>query len=68
LQAPTQHTGGLALVWAAKIGPRVQSFARGLIYLFLAITAVRAATGVNASSQAQRQQLWTAKAMQHTGG
>jgi hypothetical protein len=46
----------------------VQSFARGLIYLFLAITAVRAATGVNASSQAQRQQLWTAKAMQHTGG
>jgi hypothetical protein len=51
-----------------KVGPRLQSFARGLIYLFFAITAVRVAIGANAGSQAQRQELWTAKAMQHTGG
>jgi hypothetical protein len=51
-----------------KIGPRLKSFARGLIYLFFAITAVRVAIGANAGSQAQRQELWTAKVMQHTGG
>ena len=51
-----------------KVGPRLQSFARGLIYLFFAITAVRVAIGANAGSQAQRQELWTAKAMQHAGG
>ena len=51
-----------------KVGPRLQSFARGLIYLFFAITAVRVAIGANSGSQAQRQELWTAKAMQHTGG
>jgi hypothetical protein len=51
-----------------KVGPRLQSLARGLIYLFFSITAVRVATGSNSGSQAQRQELWTAKAMQHTGG
>jgi Domain of Unknown Function (DUF1206). len=51
-----------------KLGPRLKSFARGLIYLFFAITAVRVAIGANAGSQSQRQELWTAKAMQHAGG
>lgn len=51
-----------------KIGPRLQACASGLIYLFFAFTAVRLAVGANAGSQAQRQQTWTGKIMQHTGG
>ena len=65
MQALTQHTGGMALVWlitvgligyalwrfseaafgvaseGARLGRDCESFARELIYLFLAITAVR---------------------------
>ena len=51
-----------------KIGPRLQALASGLIYLFLAFTAVRVAVGANAGSQAERQQEWTGKVMQHSGG
>jgi type IV secretory pathway VirB2 component (pilin) len=51
-----------------KTGPRLQSLARGLSYLFLAISAVKVAAHAGAGSQAGQQELWTAKAMQHTGG
>jgi hypothetical protein len=51
-----------------KAGPRVQSFARGLIYLFFAVSAVKVAADAGAGSQAGQQELWTAKALQHTGG
>jgi Domain of Unknown Function (DUF1206) len=51
-----------------KAGPRLQSLARGLIYLFLAVSAVKVAANAGAGSQAGQQELWTAKAMQHTGG
>jgi hypothetical protein len=51
-----------------KAGPRVRSFARGLIYLFFAISAVKVAANAGAGSQAGQQELWSAKAMQHTGG
>jgi hypothetical protein len=51
-----------------KAGPRLQSLARGLIYLFFAVSAVKVAANAGAGSQAGQQELWTAKAMQHTGG
>lgn len=51
-----------------KAGPRIQSLVRGLIYLFFAISAVKVASDAGAGSQAGQQELWTAKAMQHTGG
>lgn len=51
-----------------KTGPRLQSLVRGLIYLLLAISAVKVAAHAGAGSQAGQQELWTAKAMQHTGG
>lgn len=51
-----------------KTGPRVQSFARGLIYLFFAISAVKVAANSGAGSQSGQQELLTAKALQHTGG
>jgi hypothetical protein len=52
----------------SKKGPRVQSFVRGLIYLFFAISAVKVAAQAGAGSQAGQQELFTAKALQHTGG
>lgn len=51
-----------------KKGPRVQSLVRGLIYLFLAVSAVKVAADAGAGSQAGQQDLLTAKAMQYTGG
>jgi Domain of Unknown Function (DUF1206) len=51
-----------------KKGPRFQSFARGLIYAFFGISAVKVAAHAGAGSQAGQQELWTAKALQHTGG
>lgn len=51
-----------------KKGPRVQSFVRGLIYLFFGISAVKVAAQAGAGSQAGQQELWTAKALQHDGG
>ena len=51
-----------------KILPRLQALGSGLIYLFFSFTAVRVAVGANAGSQAQREQEWTGKVMQHTGG
>lgn len=51
-----------------KAGPRVQSFARAVIYAFFAVTAFKIVSHAGASSQAGQQELWTAKAMQHPGG
>jgi hypothetical protein len=51
-----------------KAGPRVQSFARAVIYGFFAVSAFRVASHAGSASQAGEQELWTAKAMQHTGG
>lgn len=51
-----------------QAGPRIQSLVRGLIYLFFAISAVKVAADAGAGSQAGQQELWTAKAMQHSGG
>jgi hypothetical protein len=51
-----------------KAGPRVQSFARAVIYAFFAVTAFKIVSHAGASSQAGQQELWTAKAMQHSGG
>ena len=51
-----------------KVGPRLQSLARGLIYLFFAVSAVKVAANAGAGSQAGQQELLTAKLMQHTGG
>jgi hypothetical protein len=51
-----------------KTGPRLQSLARGLIYLFFAISAVKVAANAGAGSQAGQQELLTAKLMQHNGG
>jgi uncharacterized membrane protein len=50
-----------------KAGPRVQSFARAVIYAFFAVTAFKIVSHAT-SSQAGQQELWTAKAMQHSGG
>ncbi len=51
-----------------KAGPRLQSFARGCIYAFFAVSAVKLVTHSGSGSQAGQQEMWTAKAMQHTGG
>lgn len=51
-----------------KTGPRVQSFARGCIYAFFAVSAFKVASDSSSGSQAKQQQSMTAKAMQHTGG
>jgi Domain of Unknown Function (DUF1206) len=51
-----------------KASPRVRSFARGVIYAFLAVSAFQIASHSDAGSQAGQQELWTAKAMQHPGG
>jgi hypothetical protein len=51
-----------------KAGPRVQSFARAVIYAFFAVTAFKIVSQGNSSSQSGQQELWTAKAMQHPSG
>lgn len=51
-----------------KAGPRLQSFARGCIYAFFAVNAVRLITESSGSSQAGQQELWTARAMAHPAG
>ena len=51
-----------------KAGPRVQSFARAVIYAFFAISAFKVASNAGAGSQSGQQELWTAKTMQHSGG
>jgi hypothetical protein len=51
-----------------KTGPRLQSFARAVIYGFFAFSAVKVASHAGAGSQARQQQSWSAKAMQHSGG
>jgi hypothetical protein len=51
-----------------KTGPRVQSFARAVIYAFFAVSAFKVASNSGAGSQSGQQELWTAKAMQHSGG
>jgi Domain of Unknown Function (DUF1206) len=48
-------------------GPRIKSLARGLVYGFLAITAVALLFGAN-SSQATQQKTLTAQVMAHPGG
>ena len=49
------------------VGPRIQSLARGLIYLGLALSAVALLRGSH-SSQAGQQREVTARVMQHAGG
>jgi Domain of Unknown Function (DUF1206) len=51
-----------------KAGPRVQSFVRGCIYAFFAVSAFKLLVNKNTSSQAGQQELWTAKAMKHPAG
>jgi hypothetical protein len=51
-----------------KLGPRVQSFVRGCIYAFFALTAFKLLTHSPGKSQARQQQDWTAKTMAHSGG
>ncbi|MGH8962354.1 MAG: DUF1206 domain-containing protein [Jatrophihabitantaceae bacterium] len=51
-----------------KAGPRVQSFVRGLIYAFFAVSAFKLVIQGRSGSQAGQQELFTAKAMRHTGG
>jgi len=51
-----------------KVGPRIQSFVRGLIYTFFGVSAVKVATHAHPGSQRGQQELWTAKALQHPGG
>jgi hypothetical protein len=51
-----------------KTGPRVQSFARAVIYAFFAVTAFKIVAQSSSNSQAGQQELWTAKAMQQPGG
>ncbi len=51
-----------------KTGPRLQSFFRGCIYLFLAFSGFAIATNSGSSSQAGQQASWTAKVMQWPGG
>lgn len=50
-----------------KVGPRVQSLARGLIYLFLAFTAVSLLRG-SGQGQSAQQQGYAAQTMAHPGG
>jgi len=51
-----------------KLGPRVQSLARAVIYAFLAVSAFKIVGNAGVGSQAGQQETWTAKAMQHQGG
>lgn len=51
-----------------KTGPRLQSFFRGCIYLFLAFSGFAIATNSGTSSQASQQASWTASVMRHPGG
>jgi hypothetical protein len=50
-----------------KVGPRIQSLVRGLIYAGLAVTGYALLHG-SSSSQAGQQREITARVMQHTGG
>lgn len=49
-------------------GPRFKSFARGVVYAFLAATAFTIVLGHTSTSQAGRQSSYTAQAMEHSGG
>jgi hypothetical protein len=51
-----------------KTGPRLQSFARGLVYAFFAVNAFNLLATARNSSQARQQQLLTAKVMTHPAG
>lgn len=51
-----------------KAGPRALSFGRAVIYGFLAASAFKIVSGSGSGSQSGEQELWTAKAMRHTGG
>ena len=51
-----------------KTGPRIQSFVRGCIYAFLAVSAFSVVTHSSSESQAGQQEAWTAKAMRYSGG
>ena len=51
-----------------KAVPRLQSFARGVIYTFFAVSAFTLLLQNSSSSQAGQQAEFTAKTMRHTGG
>lgn len=51
-----------------KAGPRLKSLIRGIVYAFLAYTAFSIVLGHPSSSQAGRQEDYSARAMGHTGG
>ncbi len=51
-----------------RVGPRVKSLVRSLVYAFLAYSAFSIVVGHPTSSQAGRQEDFTAKAMQYSGG
>ncbi|HEY8300338.1 MAG TPA: DUF1206 domain-containing protein [Jatrophihabitans sp.] len=51
-----------------KTGPRLQSLVRGLVYVFLAISAFVILIHGHDKSQAKQQQSYTARAMHHTAG
>jgi type IV secretory pathway VirB2 component (pilin) len=50
------------------VGPRLQSLGRAVAYAVLAASAVSIATNSDSGSQSGKQQNWTARIMQHTGG
>lgn len=51
-----------------KAGPRVQSLVRALIYGSFAVSAFEVASNSGGGSQANKQQSFTARVMQHPGG
>jgi hypothetical protein len=51
-----------------RAGPRLRSLARAAIYAFFAVNAFRIVSHAGAGSQAGQQEVWSAKAMQHSGG
>jgi len=51
-----------------KKGPRIQSFFRGCIYAFFTATADNLLLHSRVQSQANEQQLWTTRALRHSGG
>lgn len=51
-----------------KAGPRLRSLVRGIVYAFLAYTAFTIVLGRPSSSQAGRQEDYTARVMGHSGG
>jgi hypothetical protein len=51
-----------------KAGPRVQSFVRGCIYAFFAVSTVKVLLNSSGGSQSRQQETTTAKVMQHSGG